>query len=1128
MPLIAFLIFLGASAAYAQQSPNHLLDSLTGRLKKTLVDTSRISLLNELSYEYRHADTVKGISYGQQALDLAVKLKWLKGAIDACRNLGLNTLRNFKRSKGYFDRSLTLSERSNNKRGRQMAYYSLAWLYYTSKDNNNALRCYQIALKLSDELADLQTSAYIYGEMGDTYGSMRDTAKMLGNYQRDLAIAQKLNQKNYTANLHSLIGNIYMAKKNMPAAAANFQKSYELYMAAGDKASSSDALWNTGATYLQTNPDKALTYYEQAIAVKKELKDNFALANIYKILGDNCLNKPEKKDKAIVYYEQAISFFRHTDARAGLSDALWNLASLYWPSNTARALENYKEAFRIKEEIHNYAAVCQLAQFLGSDAVNRGDYESAIAYYRKGVNASTVLKDPAKSIDFKLSLAGTYQRRDGIARAIVYFKQAADGLSGPQAEQQRGYIDGVIGQAYYQESDYPKALSYFLSSLKIAEKIKDHRALAIAYEGLGLVYFQQRSYVKSLDYSERGLRQFREMDARAEAAQQLTNLANCYTMMKQSDKALASYQEALNISEQVHDQANCASALNNIGNLYKDMGKYADAARSVQQSLKIGQSIRYEHLIAVDMSTLAEIFIAVAKDKTKPIPVDTIFPGNRQALLAAAIKYLAPSMAYARKSGDLDLLQELLADRAQAEELQGDFPAAFADYKSHILFRDSVYSVSKNQEITRRELQYQYGKKEDSLKYQQVITQGLLNQQMLLAQQKEQQLNLLGKEKALDLLASQKTQAELRAEQEKRKANEQQLKASRKERALAQTSLQLQNIELREKKSQSYYFIAGLGALLLISLFIGLNYNNQRVANHRLSAANEQITIANTELGEKQEEIISQRDQLAEMLNELKSAQTQLIYAEKMASLGELTAGIAHEIQNPLNFVNNFSEVNVELLEELKTELQRGDLEEARAIAGDLQENERKINGHGKRADAIVKGMLEHSRASVGKKEPTDINKLADEYLRLAYHGLRAKDKSFTARTETHFEATLPLVTLVPQDFGRVLLNLLNNAFYAVQQKAKTAEPGYMPAVTLRTRAAENYVLVTVHDNGTGIPDNIRDKVMQPFFTTKPTGQGTGLGLSISYDIVTKVHGGQLTVTSAEGQFTQFELMLPL
>ena len=288
-------------------------------------------------------------------------------------------------------------------------------------------------------------------------------------------------------------------------------------------------------------------------------------------------------------------------------------------------------------------------------------------------------------------------------------------------------------------------------------------------------------------------------------------------------------------------------------------------------------------------------------------------------------------------------------------------------------------------------------------------------------------------------------------------------------------------------------------ALVITTVFLIRNNRNKKRANHIIQQAYE----------------------------DLKNTQSQLIQSEKMASLGELTAGIAHEIQNPLNFVNNFSEVNKELIDEMKLEIKKGNLAGVDLIADDVRVNEEKISHHGKRADAIVKGMLQHSRSSGGVKEPTDINALADEYLRLAYHGLRAKDKNFKVTLNTDFDPTLAKINVVPQDIGRVMLNLITNAFYAVSEEHKQQPVNYLPTVILNTRKSGDSILISVKDNGNGIPDSIKEKIFQPFFTTKPTGQGTGLGLSLSYDIV-KAHGGELTVETIEGQGSEFIIRLPV
>ncbi|MBE7169231.1 MAG: hypothetical protein INR73_01480 [Williamsia sp.] len=325
------------------------------------------------------------------------------------------------------------------------------------------------------------------------------------------------------------------------------------------------------------------------------------------------------------------------------------------------------------------------------------------------------------------------------------------------------------------------------------------------------------------------------------------------------------------------------------------------------------------------------------------------------------------------------------------------------------------------------------------------------------------------------------------------------------------------------------YVAVAAGAVYAFTAFRARQLiKEKQLLEEGISQRTAQLSRANRELSEHQEQIIRQRDQLTQTVTELKATQQQLIQSEKLASLGELTAGIAHEIQNPLNFVNNFSEVSKELVDEMQAELKVGHPEEAEAIAGDIKQNLEKIHHHGKRADAIVKNMLQHSRNNSGERRPTDINALADEYLRLSYHGLRTKDKSFNAAMTTHFAQDLPKANVVPQDIGRVLLNLFSNAFYAVNKKRQTANADYKPEVTVSTAFRNGQVSIGVKDNGTGIPDAIKDKVLQPFFTTKPTGEGTGLGLSLSYDTVVKGHGGTLKIDSQEGAYTEFVITLPL
>jgi signal transduction histidine kinase len=327
-----------------------------------------------------------------------------------------------------------------------------------------------------------------------------------------------------------------------------------------------------------------------------------------------------------------------------------------------------------------------------------------------------------------------------------------------------------------------------------------------------------------------------------------------------------------------------------------------------------------------------------------------------------------------------------------------------------------------------------------------------------------------------------------------------------------QLNVQKNEYEMQIKETaikNKFIFIFLLIIVLSISVLMYLVYRNNRQKNKANQVLqNEKQKVENT-------------------LAELKSTQAQLIQSEKMASLGQLTAGIAHEIQNPLNFVNNFSEVTTELVKEMVEEVDKGNTEEVKAIAQDVVQNLEKINHHGQRAADIVKGMLQHSRSSSGVKEPTDINSLADEYLRLAYHGLRAKDKEFNATMKTDFDNSVGKINIIPQDLGRVILNLITNAFYVVNEKSKQNISEYESTVWVKTKKSGDKILISVKDNGNGIPPKILDKIFQPFFTTKPTGQGTGLGLSLSYDIV-KAHGGELKVETTEGEGTTFIISLPV
>ncbi|GAB3910329.1 hypothetical protein GCM10028803_49970 [Larkinella knui] len=339
-------------------------------------------------------------------------------------------------------------------------------------------------------------------------------------------------------------------------------------------------------------------------------------------------------------------------------------------------------------------------------------------------------------------------------------------------------------------------------------------------------------------------------------------------------------------------------------------------------------------------------------------------------------------------------------------------------------------------------------------------------------------------------------------------------------------------VEYAEQFCFAWLIIFFSGALLNRYNLVRERVAQQAIEKEQLEKERE---IERNRIIANQNELLEQqvKERTAELqtsLENLKTTQNQLIQKEKLASLGELTAGIAHEIQNPLNFVNNFSEVSTELVNELDEEQQKPDRdpELEKELLGDLKQNLQKISHHGGRASQIVRNMLAHSRTTAGERQPTNLNALCDEYLRLAYHGLRAKDNTFNCELKTDFDPTIGLVKLVPQEIGRVFLNLFNNAFYTVHEKQKAASASYQPTVRVQTKSINNTIEIRIIDNGLGMTAEVKEKLFQPFFTTKPTGEGTGLGLSLSYDIITKGHGGRLTVESELGKGSEFTIVLPV
>jgi signal transduction histidine kinase len=631
----------------------------------------------------------------------------------------------------------------------------------------------------------------------------------------------------------------------------------------------------------------------------------------------------------------------------------------------------------------------------------------------------------------------------------------------------------IYGNALQNKGDFTASVEYYEKSLDIARAIPDNALIPGILNNIGLVYFNLGNYGEALVNFYEAIKGAEATDNLNVKAAALNNIAMIYFEQNKLEEAKSKYREMLAIYKEMGNQGRMILAYNNIGDVALKQNKPLEAL----ETLKIGHAsalaLQSPEFIEMTARTLADIYAAL--DST-----------------AKSESFYLQSIAIAKEKGYGVPLSHSTLGLAELYHESGDLDEAFA------LATEAL---------------------EQAVKMGQIMQ--LRNANELLAKIKEEKGNFEGAlehfklyklyNDSINNTQGQRLAATLEAEYE-----------------FSKKSLEFEKASLRQRWL-IFFACFGLLTFLVILFIVYRNRNNLNRAFHALK--------------EKNIEVQSKNEKLEKALALLKETQLQLVQSEKMASLGELTAGIAHEIQNPLNFVNNFSEVCVELVEEIRqTRLKNkennpaatgGDLEDE--ILEDIRQNLEKINHHGKRADGIVRGMLEHSRTSKGDKAPTNINALADEYLRLSYHGLRAKDKSFFAEFSAQLDPNLPKVDVVAQDIGRVLLNLINNAFYACSDRKRNLnkdpmladEAGYLPKVTVSTWQENGKLVISVADNGSGIPEQIKDKIFQPFFTTKPTGQGTGLGLSLSYDIV-KAHGGSLSVNSSAGSGTEFRVELPL
>ena len=659
----------------------------------------------------------------------------------------------------------------------------------------------------------------------------------------------------------------------------------------------------------------------------------------------------------------------------------------------------------------------------------------------------------------------------------------------PQTENMKKIIIVIVFNLFINSFGYGQVdntSSYEIIDLKQQlQKVGNDTSRALVWAGLSYEYAYS-DFDSSLLYAQKALKLSEEIDFNRGKANALIGFGNLYLRQGNYPQALQYEFKALELSEKFHFEREKAISLMELGYTYQNLSDYTRSFDFAIQARELFKGNSWGGYNVENEISITNTYMATNKKDSALLCMQKVYDDTQNKKTLAIILEVLGNIH--TSLGNYTIAKEYLQRAISIDIKDNDLYSLIWAYNSTA----KLYKATNQPDSC-----IYYSIKGHELAENIQLNEGILINSLLLSTEFEatDAAKALHYRKIYDamynkmygqdkVLALQKTIAE---QQER----EQQVAENRK---------------ANENRLKQFALIGGLSILLLVALFLYRNNRQKQKANKILE---------NT-------------------LSELKATQSQLIQSEKMASLGELTAGIAHEIQNPLNFVNNFSEVSKELLDEMKTELDNGNTSDAKDIADDVIQNLEKINHHGKRADAIVKGMLQHSQSRSGVKEPTDINKLADEYLRLSYQGLRAKDKSFNAILKTDFDESLSAdeagignINIIPQDIGRVLLNLYNNAFYAVNEKKRQKGDTFEPAVSVSTKKMGNKIVIRVEDNGNGIPQKIIDKIFQPFFTTKPTGQGTGLGLSLGYDIV-KAHGGKLKVMTKEGEGSEFIIELPV
>ena len=772
-------------------------------------------------------------------------------------------------------------------------------------------------------------------------------------------------------------------------------------------------------------------------------------------------------------------------------------------------LQGYAQNSRFADSKDDTTRINKLNSLAGI-FLKQSQYDSCLKYASQAltiaeslIRSKSVVNNPAdlrqcKSLKIKsLILVAGCVSLSNPAKAIDTLQTALKLVKETGNKQLEAEIYAGIGDIYTMLSRDQSSLENNLRSLAILRETVYRKGLAWQLTNVGLNHRNMGNYGDAMEYFMESLKVGREISDSLNMIEALLAIGFTYTYVERWNDALNYQHQALKIYTQMKDSLGIARIYNDMGVTNMRAGNLGVALKQHQAALAIRIKSTEHYYTFASYLYIGEIYerlnrlseaIANYEAGLKYVKFSEFFVSGIDARLKLGIVYLKTSeyqKAMNAFSSALELSLKIKDGTSVAQASMYIAKVWLAQGEPH----KALTWLRKAEKAA----------PESAIVFLGDTYQSIAETYFKLGDYKNAYINLMKYEKVKDSIVVAENLEKITTLSNRLEfENKQALESENHKKILAMNQAQIK----REKITRNFSLF-GMFVAFVLTVIVFVRFIEKKKLNSKLN----------------------------ETLSDLKSTQSQLIQSEKMASLGELAAGIAHEIQNPLNFVNNFSEVSNELMDEMKAELAVGteaSVQLAIGIGDDIKKNLEKINHHGKRADAIVKGMLQHSRSSTGQKEPTDINALADEYLRLTYHGLRAKDKSFNATMRTDFDTTIGNINIIPQDIGRVILNLLTNAFYAVTEKKKLNIAGYEPVVSVSTRKIAGKLEIKVSDNGNGIPQKVLDKIFQPFFTTKPTGQGTGLGLSLSYDIITKGHGGELKVETKEGEGTEFVIFLPL